>query len=55
MLAKIYFLEGLLLKAEPGPWKTSDPGKHGINMGFKNMADFRVICFIKPRRDVICY
>ena len=45
MLTKIYFLEGLLLKPGPGPWKTSDLGKHGINMGFGNMADFRVMFY----------
>ena len=24
-----------------------DPGKHEINMGLKNLSDFRKLCFIK--------
>ena len=37
---------------KPGPrkiWilKNMDPGKHGINMGLKNMSDFRELLFYK--------
>ena len=47
---------------EPGPWtgtlktwtlKNLDPEKPGINMGLKNMSDFRQLCFIKTMRNVI--
>ena len=31
-----------------------DPEKHGINMGLKNMSDFRKLCFKKAMRNVIC-
>ena len=34
--------------------KNMDPGKHRINIGFKNMSDFRELCFIKTMRNVIC-
>ena len=30
-----------------------NPGKHGINMGLKNMSDFRELRFIKTMRNVI--
>ena len=34
--------KGLLLKPGPGPWtRTLDPEKPGINIGLKNMYDFR--------------
>ena len=43
---------------KPGPWKTwtlknLDPEKHGINLGLRNMSDFRELCFIKIMRNVI--
>ena len=31
-----------------------DAEKHGINMGLKNMSDFKELCFIKIMRNVIC-
>ena len=31
-----------------------DPEKHGINMGLKNMPDFRDLNFIKTTCNVIC-
>ena len=43
-------------KREPRkPWtlKNLDPEKHGINIGFKNMSDFRELCFIKTMHNVI--
>ena len=47
----------LLLKPGPGPWtrslKNLDPEKPGINIGLKNMSDFRELCFIKTMRNVI--
>ena len=41
----------------PGPRKTwtlknLDPEKHGINIGLKNMSDFRELCFTKTIRNV---
>ena len=30
-----------------------DPEKHGINIGLKNMSDFRELCFIKTMRIMI--
>ena len=46
------------LGPDPGPWKTwtlknLDPEKPGINIGLKNMSDFRELCFIKTMRNVI--
>ena len=43
---------------KPGPrknWtlKNLGPEKHGINIGLKNMSDFRDLCFIKTMRHVI--
>ena len=43
---------------KPGPRKTwtlkdFDPEKHGINIGLKNMSDFRELCFIKTMLNVI--
>ena len=43
---------------KPGPWKiwtlkNLDPEKHGINIGLRNMSDFRELCFIKIMRNVI--
>ena len=32
-----------------------DPGKRGINMGLKNMSDFRELCFINTMHNMICY
>ena len=32
-----------------------DPGKHGINMGLKNMSDFRELWFIKIMHNVIYF
>ena len=47
----------LLLKPGPGSWtrtlKTQDPEKPGINIGLKNMSDFRELSFIKTMRNVI--
>ena len=31
-----------------------DPEKHGVNMGLKNMSDFRELYFKKIMRNVIC-
>ena len=44
---------------KPGPskiWtlKNMDSEKHGINMGLKNMSDFRELCFKNTIRNVIC-
>ena len=41
----------------PGPWKTwilknLDPEKPGINIGLKNMSDFRELWFTKNIRNV---
>ena len=53
-LLQMYELEvtndGLLLKPGPGPWKTwalknLDPEKLGVNIGLKNMSDFKELCF----------
>ena len=44
-------LRGLPLK--PRTLKHLDPEKHGINIGLKNMSDFRELCFIKTMRSVI--
>ena len=33
--------------------KNLDPEKPGINIGLKNMSDFRELCFIKTMRNVI--
>ena len=30
-----------------------NPEKHGINMGLKNMSNFRELCSIKTMRNVI--
>ena len=43
---------------KPGPRKTwalkdLDPEKHGINIGLKNMSDFRELCSIKTMLNVI--
>ena len=43
---------------KPGPGKTwtlksLDPEKHGINIGLRNMSDFRELCFLKTMRNVI--
>ena len=35
--------------------KNLDPEKHGINVGFKNMSDFKELHFKKTMRNVICY
>ena len=47
----------LLLKPGPGPWaltlKNRDPEKPGINIGWKNMSDFKKLCFTKTNRNVI--
>ena len=44
----------LLLKPGPGHWtRTLDPEKPVINIGLKNMSDFRELCFIKTMRIVI--
>ena len=44
-------------KPGPGPrtrtLKNLDPEKHGINMGLKNMSDFRKLYFTKTIRNVI--
>ena len=42
---------------KPGPRKTwtlknLDPEKPGINIGLKNMSDFRELCFTKTIRNV---
>ena len=42
-----------------GPWiswtlKNLGSEKHGINMGLKNMSDFRELCFKNIIRNVIC-
>ena len=42
---------------KPGLWKTwtlknLDPEKPGINIGLKNMSDFRELCFTKTIRSV---
>ena len=54
----------LLLKSETGPWTLdpgpgpwtrtldTDPEKPGINIGLKNMSDFRELCFMKTIRNV---
>ena len=52
----------LLLKPGPGPWnrtrtrtrtlKNLDPEKPGVNIGLKNMSDFRELCFIKTIRNM---
>ena len=43
----------LLLKPGPGPWTLDpDPEKPGINIGLKNMFDFRELCFAKTIRNV---
>ena len=34
--------------------KNLAPEKPGINIGVKNMSDFRELCFIKTMRNVIC-
>ena len=34
--------------------KNMDSEKHGINMGLKNMSDFRELCFKNIIRNVIC-
>ena len=45
--------KGLLLKPGPGPWtRTLDPEKPGINIGLKNMPDFRELCFTKAIGNV---
>ena len=31
-----------------------DPEKHGINMGLKNISNFRKLYFIKTMHNVIC-
>ena len=42
----------------PGPWirtrtlKNLEPEKPGINIGLKNMSDFRELCFTKTIRNV---
>ena len=33
--------------------KNLSPEKHGINIGLKNMSDYRELCFIKTIRNVI--
>ena len=43
---------------KPGPRKTwtlknLDPDKYRINIGLKYMSDFRELCFIKTKRNVI--
>ena len=44
---------GLLLKPGPGSWTLDpDPEKPGINIGLKNMSDFRELCFMKTTRNV---
>ena len=47
----------LLLKPGPGPWtwtlKNIDPGKHEINMGLKNMSDFRELCSEKKSQFLL--
>ena len=44
-----------VLDPDPGPW-TLDPDpdleKPGINIGLKNMSDFRELCFTKTIRNV---
>ena len=51
-------LDRQLLKPGPGPWaqtlKNMDAEKFGINMGLKNMYDFRESCFIKTMCNGIC-
>ena len=46
----------LLLKRGPGPWTQTlenlDPEKPGINIGLKNMSDFRGLCFTKTKHNV---
>ena len=38
---------------DPEPWtRTLDPEKPGINIGLKNMYDFRELCFTKTIRNV---
>ena len=58
----VWWFPSLLLKPGPGPWTRTlkkkrlfyvDPEKHGINIGLKNMCDFRELCFIKTMRNVI--
>ena len=43
----------------PGPWTRTlenlDPEKPGINIGLKNMSDFRELCFMKTIRNVSYY
>ena len=36
----------------PGTLKNLDPEKPGINIGLKNMYDFRELCFTKTIRNV---
>ena len=44
------------LDPDPEPWtrtlKNLDPEKSGINIGLKNMSDFRELCFTKTIRNV---
>ena len=41
------------LDSEPGPWTLDpDPEKPGINIGLKNISDFRELCFTKTIRKV---
>ena len=59
VLSLLYFL-WLLLKPGSGPWTwTLDPDpekpgpeKRGINIGLKNMSDYRELCFTKTIRNV---
>ena len=45
-----------ILDPDPGPWtrtlKNLDPEKPGINIGLKNMSDFRELRFTKTIRNV---
>ena len=34
--------------------RNMDPEKHEINMGLKDLSDFRQLCFMKTLRNVIC-
>ena len=43
------------LDPDSGPWTRTldpDPEKPGINIGLKNMSDFRELCFTKTTRNV---
>ena len=44
------------LDPDPGSWtrtlKNLEPEKPGINIGLKNMSDFRELCFTKTIRNV---